>query len=80
MRAYADQLATPLTEDEMAALPISLARQPLWNYGVWLIAQTDDDRDNSHARRDAMSTAPAVARALEIMSEPHRWTEAFAST
>ena len=79
VRAYADQLAAPLTDDEMAALPIALARQPLWTYGVWLIAQTDDDRDNSHARSDAMITAPSVARALEIMSEPDRWTEALAS-
>ena len=76
VRAYAHQLTTPLTDDEMTALPVCLARQPLWNYGIWLVADTDDD----HARRDAMSSAPAVARALEIMTEPDRWTEAFTAT
>ena len=73
VRAYAHQLTTPLTDDEMTALPISLARQPLWNYGMRLLADTDED----HARRDALSNAPAVTRALEIMAEPDRWSDAF---
>ena len=73
VRAYADRLTTPLTDDELTALPIGLARQPLWSYGMRVVLESDED----HARGHAMSSAPAVARALEIMTEPDRWTEAF---
>jgi len=76
VHAYADQLVAPLTDHEMAALPLSLARQPLWNYGTRLMAQKDD----VHARRDAQDAAPSVARALDIMTEPDRWIEAFTSS
>ena len=75
VRAYADQLAMPLTPDEMAALPVSLARQPLWNYGIWVAV----DADENHARQESMSNAPAVTRALEIMAEPDAWVDAFTS-
>ncbi len=55
---------------------MTLARQPLWTYGTWLVADIDDD----HARRDAFATAPAVARALEIATEPEPWADAFSLT
>ncbi len=76
VHAYASQLTTPLTDAELTALPITLARQPLWTYGTWLLADNDDD----HARREALSSAPAVARALEIATEPEPWTQAFSPT
>jgi Ser/Thr protein kinase RdoA (MazF antagonist) len=76
VHAYASRLATPLTHAELTALPITLARQPLWTYGIWLVADIDDD----HARRDALATAPAVARALEIATDPEPWAHAFNRT
>jgi hypothetical protein len=62
VHAYASQLATPLTQPEMTALPIVPPGKPLWTYGTRLVADIDDDR----ARRDALTSAPAVARALEV--------------
>ena len=76
VRAYAHQLTTPLSDEEITALPLSLARQPLWNYGTRFLTDTDED----HARQDAISNAAAVARALEVMTEPDRWAEAFGAT
>ena len=76
VHAYASQLVTPLTEPEITALPMALARQPLWSYGNQLAADIDDD----HARRDALTTAPAVTRALGIAREPEPWTDAFRPT
>lgn len=75
VHAYASQLTTPLTGAELTALPITLARQPLWTYGTWLVADNDD-----HARREALSNAPAIARALEIATEPAPWAQAFNPT
>ncbi|MET1006114.1 MAG: phosphotransferase, partial [Propionibacteriaceae bacterium] len=76
VRSYADHLTVPLTTEEVTALPIALARQPLWTYGKWLLRRPEDPA----ARRDALDTSPAVSRALEIMTQPDRWAEAFSST
>lgn len=73
VRAYAQELAAPLSPTEVNALPHALARQPLWTYGKWLLEHPDQDV----AHRDAVDTAPAVSRALEIMAEPERWAAAF---
>ncbi len=70
---YVENLATPLTTAEMYALPYALARQPLWTFTKWQL--TDPERDR--ARREALNTAAAVSRALEIVAEPDRWVEAF---
>lgn len=66
VRAYANRLATPMTGAELTELPIALARQTLWTYGGHILADTDDD----HARHEALSSAPTVARALEIATKP----------
>lgn len=76
VHAYATRLTTPLTGTELTALPIALARQPLWTYGTQLLVDDDDD----HARHEALSSAPALARALEIATDPEPWTEAFSPT
>jgi len=73
VHAYADSLATPLTTAETLALPYSLARQPLWVFGKWLLTEPDVE----WARREALDCAGAVARGLEIMAEPDRWVETF---
>jgi len=73
VRAYASSLTIPLSSTELEALPLALARQPLWTYGSWLLTDPDDE----HARRMALETAPSVTRALEIAARPDAWVEAF---
>ena len=76
VRAYAGKLSVPLTTTELEALPYALARQPLWTYGKWLLTDPDDD----HARGEALDTAPAVARALEIVTGADPWINTFSAT
>ncbi len=59
----------------MYALPYALARQPLWTFTKWQPTEPDCDR----ARREALGTAAAVSRALEVVAEPDRWVEAFSA-
>jgi homoserine kinase type II len=72
--AYDQGLATPLSSAERAALPLALARQPLWSIGGW-VALLDDQQS---ARQHAAGTVWQVGWALGIMDELDRWQTAFA--
>ena len=73
--AYDSGLENRLTSAERAALPVVLARQPLWSVGGW-IAELDDD---GAARAHAAGMSPAVEFALEITRDLPRWQESFLS-
>jgi homoserine kinase type II len=72
--AYDRGLDEPLTRVERAALPLALARQPLWWVGRWLALLDDEER----ARRGLPGMAGDVEWALQIMREAGRWQAAFA--
>ena len=65
---------SPLSPGERAALPVALARQPLWSIGGW-VADLDDD---GAARAHAAGMGPAVEAALQIMRTLPQWQEALA--
>lgn len=72
--AYDRASKSPLSSAERAALPLAIARQPLWSIGGW-VAQLDDE---NAARTHAIGTAAEVKWALEVMNEITRWQDAFA--
>lgn len=63
--AYESGLDRPVTEDEREALPIAMARQPLWSVGVW-VALLDDE---AAARRHLAATAEALEWGLRLAEE-----------
>jgi homoserine kinase type II len=72
--AYGSGLAVPLTAVERAALPVAMARQPLWSIGGW-VARLDDER----TARAHLATMPgAVEWALDVVRDLDRWQAAFA--
>jgi homoserine kinase type II len=71
--AYNADLDNPLTSTERAALPLAVARQPLWSMAVW-VALLDDEQA---ARRHAAATWPEVRWALGVIREVERWQAAF---
>jgi len=73
--AYDTGLDVPLSADERAALPIALARQPLWSIGGW-VARLDDA---AAARAHAAHCGPALATSLRVLTELRRWRDAFGS-
>jgi Ser/Thr protein kinase RdoA (MazF antagonist) len=72
--AYDSGLEVRLSSAERAALPVALARQPLWSLGSW-IAELDDDRA---ARSQAAGMNVAVASALELVHDLARWQDRLA--
>jgi homoserine kinase type II len=72
--AYDSGLDHPLTPRERAALPLALARQPLWWVGRWLALLDDEEL----ARQGLAEMAADVGWALQIMREVGRWQAAFA--
>jgi Ser/Thr protein kinase RdoA (MazF antagonist) len=72
--AYDQGLEDPLTRMERAALPLAIARQPLWAVGRWLALLDDEER----ARRLAAELSWDVEWALQIMRDIGRWQAAFA--
>jgi homoserine kinase type II len=64
----------PLSAAERAALPLALARQPLWSIGGW-VARLDDQ---AAARRHAAGTERSVRAALGLMDDLDHWREALA--
>jgi homoserine kinase type II len=72
--AYDEGLEDRLSSGERAALPLAIARQPLWSIGGW-VALLDDE---SAAREHASGMLPLVEQALRIMRELDRWRSAFA--
>src|SRR5262249_9940899 len=71
--AYDQGLADPLTPAERAALPLAIARQPLWAVGRWLALLDDEAR----ARRLAAEVTSDVEWALQITRDLGRWQAAF---
>jgi homoserine kinase type II len=72
--AYERGLGEPLTRVERLALPLAMARQPLWSIGGW-VAMLDDEET---ARKHAAGTHAEIAWALRLMGELERWQAAFA--
>ena len=62
---YAGGLGNPLTDAEHQALPWAIARQPLWGIGGWVAVLDDQDAARAHAR----ATAPAIGRALQLVTD-----------
>jgi len=73
VEAYDSGLANHLSSAERAALPLALARQPLWSIGGW-VALLDDQES---ARQHAAGTVWAVDWALGIIGELDRWQTIF---
>ncbi len=72
--AYDSGLDDPLTSAEREALPLAIARQPLWSMGGW-VALLDDE---GSARRHAAEIGWDVEWALRVVYEMDRWQAAFA--
>jgi Ser/Thr protein kinase RdoA (MazF antagonist) len=71
--AYDSGLDNPLTTAERAALPLAIARQPLWAIGGWLATL-----DDQNAARDLAAVMSAdVERALQVVREIDQWQQAF---
>ncbi len=66
-------LDVALTAQERAALPLALARQPLWSIGGW-VARLDQE---AAARTHAASCGSALATSLRITADLDRWRDAF---
>ena len=67
-------LDTPFRSVERAALPLALARQPLWWVGRWRALRDDE----AVARRGFAEMAGDLAWALQLIREADRWQAAFA--
>ncbi len=72
--AYDQGLADPLSGAERAALPLAIARQPLWSLGGWVVLLDD----KGLARQHAAGMVNAVGWALRLMRDLDRWQAAFA--
>jgi len=72
--AYDRGLGDPLSRAERLALPLAIARQPLWSLGGW-VASLDDE---GLARRHASGMFGEVEWTLRMMREGDRWQAAFA--
>lgn len=71
--AYEGGLDEPLSVVERAALPLAIARQPLWSIGGWIAALDEE----AAARQHAESMLGEVDWALHIVRELDRWQAAF---
>jgi Ser/Thr protein kinase RdoA (MazF antagonist) len=60
--AYEAGLGTALSQHERAAIPLAMARQPLWNISVWVAHLDNQDT----ARRHLAATAPELKWALRL--------------
>ncbi|SFS67039.1 Ser/Thr protein kinase RdoA involved in Cpx stress response, MazF antagonist [Paenibacillus sp. BC26] len=74
LQAYNEGLDMPLTADERAALPLAMARQPLWGIGGWVTRLEDSDA----AREYASDMLWYVKWGLSIVDSLDEWREAFA--
>ncbi len=72
--AYERGLGESLSWAERAALPLAIARQPLWSIGGWVALLDDEERARQHAAR----MYDEVERALQIVREIEKWQAAFA--
>lgn len=74
LNAYDRCAAIPLSSAERAALPLAIARQPLWSIGGWVALLDDEHAAQNHA----VDTIKDVNWALRLMDEVDRWQNAFA--
>jgi Ser/Thr protein kinase RdoA (MazF antagonist) len=72
--AYDRGLDNPLTSIERSALPLALARQPLWWVGRWLPVLDNEEE----ARQGLAEMSRDLEWALEVIREADRWQAAFA--
>jgi Ser/Thr protein kinase RdoA (MazF antagonist) len=70
---YDHSLDRPLTCEERAALPLALARQPLWWAARWLALLDDEDL----AREGLPRLSGDLEWALQVIREVERWEAAF---
>jgi Ser/Thr protein kinase RdoA (MazF antagonist) len=62
--AYETGLGARLSQHERAAIPLAIARQPLWSIAVWVALLDSQDT----ARRHLAATAPELTWALQLTS------------
>ncbi len=74
VNAYDAGLERRLDPAERAALPLALARQPLWSLGVW-VAELDD---GTVARAHARDLPPALRWAQSIIADLASWQDTLA--
>jgi Ser/Thr protein kinase RdoA (MazF antagonist) len=74
LRAYDDGTVRRLSTAERAALPLAMARQPLWSIGGWVVWLDDEQAVSRHAA----SAAGEVQWALSLIRDLERWQAAFA--
>lgn len=72
--AYEQGLERPLSGEERAALPIVLARQPLWSIGGWIVLLDHE----ASARFHAAGMHSAIARASGMLANLDVWRDVFA--
>jgi Ser/Thr protein kinase RdoA (MazF antagonist) len=75
LSAYEAGLGTRLSQDERAAIPLAMARQPLWSIAVW-VALLDNQ---GTARRHLAATAPELNWALQLASRITQVQDALTS-
>ena len=73
--AYETGLGTRLTQHERAAIPLAIARQPLWSIAVWVALL---DNQNT-ARRHLAATARELTWALQLTSRITQVQDALTS-
>lgn len=68
---YESGLDEPLSEGELLALPLALARQPLWSIGVWVAGLDDELAARAHlaGTADGLRWGAAVAEAHESIQD-----------
>ena len=69
-----DRSPRPLTAAERAALPVAIARQPLWSLAVWA-AELDEEGE---ARRHVDGHLAVVEHGLGILRDLDRWQHVLA--
>lgn len=74
LAAYDAGATVKLTPDERAALPLAMARQPLWSLAVW-VASLDDE---ATARQHLDGHLEAVEWGRQVLADLDRWQQGFA--
>jgi Ser/Thr protein kinase RdoA (MazF antagonist) len=72
--AYEAGLGTRLSPHERAAIPVAMARQPLWSIAVWVALPDNQDT----ARRHLAATAPELDWALQLTGRIDELQDALA--
>jgi Ser/Thr protein kinase RdoA (MazF antagonist) len=73
--AYESGLGTGLSQHERAAIPLAMARQPLWSIAVWVALLDNQDA----ARRHLAATGPELEWALQLTGRIAQVQDALAT-